>query len=141
MKDSPAYAALRALAALVGTPDAIRRTGPPLADLERELWTAFTTPLSRGDLAAVGYALARLCAESDALTAGGRALSRENQALATLICALVESLPRLIRPGEVPDSAAFRTLVHAKAPRGEQSFRRAAEAAWETCIRAALGGI
>lgn len=78
MKDSPAYAALRALAALVGTPDAIRRTGPPLADLERELWTAFTTPLSRGDLAAVGYALARLCAESDALTAGGR-LSRENR--------------------------------------------------------------
>lgn len=141
MKESPVFAALRALAALVGTPDAARRTQAPLADLERELWTAFTTPLNRADLAGAGYALARLCRESDGLTAGGRALSRENQAIAALIGVLVDQLPRLTQPGTVPDSAAFRALVEEKAPRGEQAFRHAAEAAWEACVRAALGGI
>ncbi len=141
MKISPVFSVLHELAALIGRTNAAPDAERLLEALERELWTAFSIPLARGDLAAVGYALARLCTVSDRLTANGRSLPASVRSAANALLALVDRLPTLHMPGELPDSAAFRRSIREPLPTREREFLTCAQDAWEACIRAALGGL
>ncbi len=141
MKTNRIFSLLSALAALIGIPDGGKSAEPLLAALEDALWRDFSTPLPRADLAAVGYALSRLCIASDRLLARGGALGEAPREAEAALRRLIHDLPTLCQPGKIPDGGEFRRILHRRVPEREREFLRIAEEAWEACIRAALSGI